>query len=234
MDMTKNGLIAHETYFTVISQRTLGSGFFDDACKEFYLCRLLQCQSAFHVHLHAYLLMEQRILLMFTPRTPFGFSAFTKFLSENYNDYYSIRFERRVQAWQKSMSICLLPSFNLIQDCQKFIERFVIKMEVSTHPGKYHYSSYCANAFSLRPKYLRRHQAIIELAHEDSCALESYREFIETPFREEHERFLDSRLLHGHPLLGKRIRNRLEEERALTDIDKSGTIAPSRLREGSD
>ena len=194
----------HRTYFSTIGQRTQCSGFFDDTCKEFYLRRLLQCQRVFHVQLHAYLLLDNRMFLMFTPETPSGFSAFTKFLAKSYNSYYSIRFERRVHAWQNSTTTCELSTDNLIRDCQKFIERYVIKHCDSMHPGEYHYSSYCANAFSLNPRYLSRHRAVEELLNNGHSTLESYREFVATEFREGYEQYLQSRLLHGQTLFGKR------------------------------
>lgn len=225
MGKRMKSLEAHRTYFTVIRQRNLGTGFFDDTCKEFYLLRLLRCQNAFHIQLHAYLLMERQIFLMFTPQTPSGFGAFIRFLSASYNNYFSIRFERQVHAWQNTPPICQLPNIDLVRDCQKFVERFALTIKNVSHPGEYRYSSYCANAFSVRSKFLKRHRAIIELSNDELCVLERYREFIAAPFREEHERFLQSRLLYGRSLLGKRGGLELEKVRALTDIEKSVTIA---------
>ncbi len=224
MGSPNRGLIAHRTYFALIRQRTLGSGFFDDICKEFYLRRLQQCQKAFNVQLHAYLLLDTRMLFLFTPQTPAGFHAFIEFLSESYNNYCSIRFERRVQAWQGSTPVLELATHNLIRDCQKFIERLVLRCGECSHPGEYRYSSYCANAFSSKPKYLVRHGAVTEMMRCEEYALEGYRAFIAAPFREEYERFLQSRLLHGSPLLKRRTAYRLEINRTLTDIDKSCTI----------
>ena len=85
-----------KAYFTVIKEKAFGTGFFDDACKEFYLRRLLHCQNAFQVQLHAYLLMEKELFLIFTPSTPSGFDSFVRFLNDSYSRYYLIRFARRV------------------------------------------------------------------------------------------------------------------------------------------
>lgn len=207
--MSSRTLKAYRTYFSCIEQKTQGTGFFDDTCKEFYLRRLLHCQNVFHVQLHAYLLLDKRIFLMFTPQTPTGFAALTRFLGQSYNNYYSIRFERRVHAWRCQTPVCQLPSNNLIRDCQKLIERYVLMHGRSQHPGEYRYSSYCTNAFSLKPGFLFRHRAFKELLIGKGSALESYREFIATEFREEYERYLQSRLLNGRSVLGKRDAHQL-------------------------
>tara|TARA_B110000858_G_scaffold196515_1_gene255522 strand:+ start:28597 stop:29277 length:681 start_codon:yes stop_codon:yes gene_type:complete len=223
--MTTGNLIPGKTYFANIKQKTFGTGFLDDACKEFYLLRLLNCQNAFHVQLHAYLLMEKQIFLLLTPLTPKGLSSYCRFLNRSYSRYYKVRFSRVAQVWKDAPTVCLLPSDNLILDCQKFVERYVLGFNNTRHPGEYRYSSYCANAFTHKPRYLKQQRAVRCFVENDSNGLERYREFIATPFREEYERFLHSRLLSGRPLLRQKLAFGLESNSSLTDIEKSGTIA---------
>ena len=223
--MSTRSLIPGRTYFASIKQKTFGTGFFDDACKEFYLCRLLNCQSAFQVQIHAYLLMEQDILLTFTPFTPSGFDSFARFLNGSYSRYYLIRFERRVLAWQKEPLVCRLPAGKLVLDCQKFIERYVLDYSDEHHPGGYGYSSYCANAFSCKPRHLKQHRAFRQFLSIEANGLQRYRDFIAKPFRKEYELFLKSRLLSGQPLLPQKSFYRLENNEILADIGKSDIIS---------
>lgn len=223
--MSTRNLIPRKTYFATIKQKTFGSGFFDDACKEFYLRRLLNCQNAFQVQLHAYLLMEKEIFLVFTPLTPKGFDGYCRFLNSSYSSYYKIRFSRNIQAWKDAPLICWIPSEKLILDCQKYVERYSLSANDIAHPGEYHYSSYSANAFDCKPKFLKRHLAVQHFMENNRNGLRLYREFIASAFSEEYERFLCSRLLWGKPLLRERINVGLEKNRTLTDIKKSGTIA---------
>jgi len=223
--MANRSLISGKAYFATIKQKTFGTGFFDDACKEFYLRRLLNCQKAFNVQLHAYLLMEKDIFLTFTPKTPSGFDSFVRFLNDSYSRYYLIRFARSVSAWKNEPLVCRLPSDNLVLDCQKFVERYVLDFSSKGHPGEYGYSSYCANAFTHKPSFLMRHRAVQQFISIEANGLQRYRDFIAKPFREEYERYLQSRLLWGLPLLQQKSSSRLENSRALTDSEKSGTIA---------
>ncbi|MBL4582044.1 MAG: hypothetical protein JKY29_09520 [Gammaproteobacteria bacterium] len=223
--MATRSLIPGKTYFAVIKQRTFGTGFFDDACKDFYLRRLLNCQNAFQVQLHAYLLMKKDIFLIVTSLTPLGFDSFVRFLNASYSRYYLIRFARGVLAWQNEPLVCRLPGDKLVLDCQKFVERYVLNFGIENHPGEYGYSSYCANAFTRSPCFLQRHRAVRQFINIEANGLQRYRDFVATPFCKEYERFLQSRLLSGRALLQQKSSFKLENNRALTEIEKSGTIA---------
>jgi len=222
--MTTRILIPGKTYFTAIKQKTVGTGFFDDACREFYLRRLLNCQNAFHVQIHAYLLLEKDIFLIFSPLTPSGFDSFARFLNSSYSRYYLVRFARGVLAWQNEPLVCWLPGDNLVLDCQKFVERYVVNLNKQGHPGAYNYSSYSANAFMYKPGLLKRHRAVQQFISIQANGLQRYRDFVAKPFCEKYERFLQSRLLSGQALLQQKPSSRLENNGALTDIGKSGTI----------
>lgn len=223
--MIKRSLIPYRTYFSAIKQKTFGTGFFDDACKEFYLCRLLHCQNAYKVQIHAYLLMEKEVLLLFTPLTPSGFDSFVRFLNGSYSRYYLIRFERTVIAWQNEPLVCRLIGESLVLDCQKFIERYMLDNSIEAHPGEYGYSSYCANAFTHKLNLLKRHRVVSQFMQTEANGLRRYREFVAEPFRHEYERYLQSRLLWGLPLLSQRHSSRLENNKTLADTEESDTIA---------
>ena len=222
--MVTRSLMPGETYFTVIKEKAFGTGFFDDACKEFYLRRLLHCQKAFHVQLHAYLLMEKELFLVFTPSTPSGFDSFVRFLNDSYSRYYLIRFARRVFAWQNEPLVCRILGDNLTLDCQKFVERHVLDFNSESHPGEYGYSSYCANAFTYKPIFLKRHRAVRQFINIDTNGLQRYRNFIARPFREEYHLLLRNRFLCGKSLLQHKPSFKLENNRSLANIQDNSTI----------
>ena len=223
--MASRNLSPRKTYFSHIKRKTVGSGFFDNSCKEFYRCRLLCCLNAFQIELHAYLIDAEHIYLLFTPLTPSGYDAFIKFLNKSYNDYFAIRFGRKVQTWQNKPVVRLLPSVKLFLDSQKFIERLPLKNAAYTHPGECTYSSYCSNAFFSNPEYLKRHPSLSAFLGKDRGSLQRYRAFIARPFQESYGVFLESRLLFGRPFLRRNMASRLEKNTTLTDILKSGTMA---------
>ena len=223
--MTTRCLISGETYFAVIKEKTFGTGFYDDACREFYLRRLLNCQNAFRVRLHAYLLMEKEVLLTFTPMTPSGFDSFVRFLNASYSRYYLIRFARNISVWQNEPLACRISDNELVLDCQKYVERYVLDFSSEGHPGEYGYSSYCANAFTHKSDFLTRHRAVRQFIGVQADGLQRYRNFIAKPFRDEYSRYLRRRLLCEQPLLQQKSSLRLENSSILTGVEKNGTIA---------
>lgn len=218
-------LPAHRTYFASIGSGALGGELVDDVCKEFYLRRLLQCQDAFHVRVHAYVLTKTRAMLLFTPSTPTGFAAFVRFLGRAYRNYCAIRFECSDPSPHSEPTSCYLPSGSLVRDTQKFIERLALEYCGADHPGEYRFSSYCGNAFNHRPRGLYKHRAFEKLPGTGVRALERYRRFIATPFGAEQSCLLKSRLGIGNSPSEEFRAPRLEKSAALTDIVKSGTMA---------
>ncbi len=222
--MSNNNLMVGKTYFAIIKEGTIGTGFYDDACKQFYLHRLLHCLNAYQVKVHAYLLEPKQVLLLISPITPMGFFSLVKFLNNSYSDYFAIRFNRSVRVWRDIPSICVLPSSKLVLDCQKFIERFPLRSNKNENPGEFHYSSYCSNSFFSHPKYLSRHPAFSEFLNRETEPFRRYREFIAQPFAPPYALYLKSRLLSGRPLLTAKAQIQLEHSKTLTDKEKSGTI----------
>lgn len=221
--MTSKTLTAGKTYFVTIKEETRHAGFFDEACQNFYLCRLLHCLNAYQVKLHAYLLEPNQILLLITPMNPAGFYSLMGFLNQNYSNYFASRFDRPVRVWRNAAFICLLPSHKLALDCQKFIERFPLKNRLYRHPGEYRFSSYCSNSFARNPGYLSKHPAFSLFLNREPESLSRYREFVARPFSEPYRQYLESRLMYGRCLMKLKAQIQLEKIKALTDKQKNAT-----------
>ena len=189
-----------QTYFVALRERTYTTGFYDNACCEFYLLRLLNGLNIYHVKLHAYLFKPKEIWLLATPGTPDGFDSLLRFLNQRYSSYFNTRFGRSVKVWSDSPITCLVSGGNLVLDCQKFIEREALREEYVSHPGEYLWSSYCDNSFSLSNRYLTPHRAYKKFLQGKPDCFEQYRKFIVTPYPQAYYLYLKSRLLSGTPL----------------------------------
>ncbi len=105
----------YRAYLTRLSSETLGGELVDDICKLFLLRRIVHCQRAFHIRIHAYLLLEKEIFLLMTPGTPSGFVAFSEFLRSTYSNYFSTRFSRAELLTSVRPAIVLLGSPELVR-----------------------------------------------------------------------------------------------------------------------
>lgn len=206
---------AGQTYFVVLKEKTRFTGFYDDACYEYYLRRLLNCLSIYQVKLHAYLLQAREVWLLLTPGTPTGFDSLLRFLNQSYSDYFNTRFERSAKVWSDSAISCLITGDRLVLDCQKFIESEALRAKTVSHPGEYLWSSYCANSFSRSDRYLTSHPAYRNFLQGKPNCFTQYRDFIASPYSQAYYLFLKSRLLSGVPLQKRRrkLRVHYSEER---------------------
>lgn len=223
--MAKIILTAGKTYFVMLREATTNAGFYDEACQEFYLRRLLHCLTAYQVQLHAYSLQQKEILLLATPMTPTGLNSLLKFLNRSYSSYFGKRFSRPVRVWSDFPLICKLPSHKLVLDSQKYIERYALRSGEHCHPGEYRYSSYCSNAFTRNSEYLSPHPAYSNFLNSQEGLFSGYRQFVGHPFSQAYCLFLDSRLLFGRPLLSSKNEIQLENTEALTNKKINGAIA---------
>ena len=197
--------ITGQTYFVLVERRTGCSGFYDDACYQFYLLRLLNCINAYHVRLHAYFFQANEIWLLVTPGTPTGVTSLLRFLNQAYSNYFNARFDRSVNArsmdiWSNTIVSSLIQGNSLVLDCQKYIERAAFSRGVVTHPGAYKWSSYCANSFGGALQYLTPHPAYNAFIEGIANPHSHYRDFISIPFNEAYCLYLESRLKFGLPL----------------------------------
>lgn len=188
---------AGQTYFVVLKEKTSTTGFYDEACYEYYLLRLLNCLNIYQVKLHAYLLQTKQVWLLVTPGTPTALDALLRFLNQCYSSYFNVRFERSARVWSDSALICSISGDKLVLDCQKFIEGEALKAKYVSHPGEYLWSSYCANSFGSNGHYLTPHGAYRNFLKGKTGGLSQYREFIASAYTPAYYLYLRSRLLSG-------------------------------------
>lgn len=216
---------AGQTYFVVLKERTSSTGFYDDACYEFYLIRLLNCLNIYQVKLHAYLLQAKEIWLLLTPGTPTGFDSLLRFLNQSYSSYFNTRFGRSAKVWSDSVIISLIPGERLALDCQKFIEREALRTKIVSHPGEYLWSSYCVNSFGRSDHHLTSHVAYRKFLKGKTNCFGQYREFIASPYPQAYYLYLRSRLLSGVPLQKKRRSLRVPYNEKIAPAQVGGSSA---------
>ena len=167
-----------QTYFLEHSTTAFGHCLFDDACCKFYLARMFNSLQQFHVALHAYCILPDRVCLLLTPRTPKGAFNLLRSVGHQYNVYYRDRFDRQGVVFTERVTSVALQSSQAVLESQKHIERLPLGHALVAHPGIYRWSSYCANAFGAGSPALIRHRAYSEFILRSSTSHAAYRDFI--------------------------------------------------------
>ena len=171
-------LAVQQTYCVNVIGKVCGATFYDDACFRYYLVHLLHCLNVFHVSLHAYCLLPNRIFLLITPDTPFGLPNLIAKCNTIYADYFRNRFSRGGVILARQPDKCLLLNVDQVLACQRAIERLPLQLNPVDHPGSYQWSSYCANAFGRERGFLKAHPQFQEFLNATRYPFKRYREFI--------------------------------------------------------
>lgn len=192
--------MAGKVYFIAFDSRTVGDGFYDDACFKFYLLHLLNSLNVFQLKLHAYLLLPKEVCLLATPGTPSCIMNLMRSLNRAYSDYFNARFERAVKVWCDIPRCKLIEEENMALDCQKYIERRPLTYPNLTHPGMYQWSSYCTNAFGGEWHFLTPLDAYSAFIRKNTNPYRRYRDHIAMPFTEELQLYFESKFKMSAPI----------------------------------
>jgi len=182
--------------------------FLDDSCYDFYLRRLLARSAGFRVQLHAYFLLDDEVLLLLTPRTPFAVSDWLRSVNYCFGEYFRQRYRRPTRVCPRLRAVSEIRGDAAVLDCQKFLElEGSLKLGLE-HPGEHHWSSYSRHAFGIShgagagdsSHSLSPHRATADYLSAGVEMLYEYREFIARGYTESYHRYLSVRLRHGKPI----------------------------------
>jgi len=178
-------------YFVLLQANNGAVCFHDEPCYQQYLTRLLHSLSAYQVKLHAYVLLPSEVQMLLTPATPRAVSSMMKVVNSAYAHYFNVRFDHCGYPWRgRFRSTVMLPSEDVLE-CQKYIELAPVRENLVQHPGIYHWSSYCLNAFGYRGAKIVPHEQFQNFDRKAVNRFARYREFLAERFTANHYELLD-------------------------------------------
>lgn len=152
--------------------------FFDDACIEYFLLRLLNSLNLYHVKAHAYFISNSKIYLLMTPETPSGAFNLWRSVASQYHSYYQSRFERAGKLLAGVINKRLLEDGESVVEYQAYIDQQPLFEAGITHPGQYSWSSYNSNGFGLKQRYLTIHPEFSQYMQQTANPKSSYRDLV--------------------------------------------------------
>lgn len=179
------------TYLLLMDSNTCGKAFCDDACFKFFYLRLVNSLNAYQTKLHAYVLLESRILLLVTPYASRASESLISHLSGAYNEYFNLRFARSTRVLKKSFRRLLIEEQKDVLDAQKYLERLPVELNKASHLGEYKWSSYCSNSLLSNSDHLTASAGFKNFRKRQRDPFLNYRKFISTAFRNGFDNFLN-------------------------------------------
>lgn len=139
----------------------------------------------FKVDLHAYILMEDYVRLLMTPRYEDSISCLMESLGRRYQKYYNQAHSCVENEWEGQYSVSEIGIKNILH-CYQQIEQEPLVSGMIVHPIEYRWSSYRYNAYGKMDRLLTPHWKYLELSRDLYSRLKHYREQFDAIIKNYH------------------------------------------------
>ena len=174
--------------------------FYDEIDKACYLSILETYLTAYHVQLHAFVLMSNHIHLLLTAGKEGVISSVIQNLGRDYVHYFNKRYHRVGTLWDGRFKDSLVETDQYFLTCQRYIELNPVRAKMVDHPADYHWSSYHANARGIKIKVITPHQVYLNLAETPEKRLENYQALFEGGLPDHDLKSIRDAIKHSYPL----------------------------------
>jgi putative transposase len=163
-----------------IIQRGVNKGicFRDDADRMLFLGLLEEHAPASGCDMHAYVLMDNHVHLLATPRAHESPSLMMKRTLEIYSRHFNKKYDRCGTLWGGRYKSSLVDETSYLFVCYRYIELNPVRAGMVADPASYPWSSYGANALA-RPSWLSPHRAYLDLGSQPAQRAAAYRGFVD-------------------------------------------------------
>ncbi len=181
--------------------------FGDDEDYVSYLDWLREAARLYHVSIHAYALLDNRVHLLVTPSDESGLARMMQWVGRHYVPYFNRKYHRSGTLWEGRFRTSVVED-GWLMTCSRFVEMQPVACCLAARPEDYVWSSYCHHV-GIRPSPLVRDHAVYwNLGNTPFAREVAYKEFFVHAGREEAE--MDEILKKGWPLGSEAFRRQLE------------------------
>ena len=147
----------------------------DHATFYMYLARFSE---QFGLDIHAWVLMNNHVHLLLTPRSENALAPFMEAVSEHYARYFSRKYAHKDQLWEPRHHACLVETEPYFLYCQRYIEMNPVMANRVSHPDSFQWSSYGNHARGMKTKFHTPHDCYLALAEAPALRQLRYQEFV--------------------------------------------------------
>jgi len=206
--------------------------FYQDNDRLVYLAILRDLLALRRCALHAYCLMTNHVHLLLTPQDDMGCSLLLRDVARCYASYFNRRYARSGQLWEGRFRSCLVDSARYVLGCYRYIEFNPVAAGMVQTPRHYPWSSHGSNIGTRVESMLAPHEEYLALGMDEAARLRAYRELTATGDDPELRSAMRKATENGFPLVGDRLRTRLQTEGARVQRERPGPMDRSPSVEG--
>jgi len=149
--------------------------FFTDEDYQLYLHLLKEQADKTGCDIHAYVLMDNHVHLLLTPKQKESAALLMKNLGQRYVQYINRTYQRSGTLWEGRYRSCLAQSEDYVLACYRYIELNPVRANMVNHPREYLWSSYKTNAEGKKNQLITPHEQYLELDHRNLERRKAYR-----------------------------------------------------------
>ncbi|MEH6637547.1 MAG: transposase [Halioglobus sp.] len=184
--------------------------FFAEEDYLYYLSQLGDACLRYKVQLHAYVLMTNHNHLLMTPTDESGISRVMQSLGRRYVQYINKAYCRTGTLWEGRHKSNPIQADDYLLACYRYIELNPVRAAMTPHPADYLWSSYRANAYGERNRYLTTHPLYLGLGATPQSREERYRALFTTELDEKLVREIRTAASFSTPLGNARFVEQIE------------------------
>ncbi len=144
-----------------------------------YLTWLKKYARKYTVEVHAWVLMDNHVHLLCTPRAVGAVSRMMQSLGRVYVRYFNHTYQRSGTLWEGRYKSCLVESESYLLHLYRYIELNPVRANMVSQPDDYSWSSYGCNALGKESDLRTPHELYLALGRTKNKRMERYRALFE-------------------------------------------------------
>ena len=184
--------------------------FFDVEDYQFYLKSLHAAAEQYQVQIHAYVLLQNMIQVIATPKVPAGISSMMQSLGRRYVQYVNHRYQRSGTLWGGRYKSSLIDSEAFLLSCYRYVELRPLSLGLVEDLSEYPWSSFAHHSGAGNNELITDHRIYLELGEtrEDRC--NAYNQLFRYSFDSRLQDYIAETIGTGQVLGGDKFKDEIE------------------------
>jgi putative transposase len=137
--------------------------FISDGDRKAYLSFLITYSKKFHVEVHAWVLMDNHVHLLCTPKKENAVSQMMQSLGRMYVQNFNSQHKRTGTLWEGRFKSFLIESKRYLLEVYRYIELNPVRAGIVKNPENYSWSSHLFNAYGINSNLCTQHDEYLNL-----------------------------------------------------------------------
>ncbi|NOX77149.1 MAG: transposase [Gammaproteobacteria bacterium] len=186
--------------------------FFEDSDYQAYLGWLKEAAERYDCDIHAYVLMNNHIHILATPRDKQGVSRMMQYIGRRYVPYINYTYGTSGSIWEGRYKASLISDEQYLLICMRYIELNPVRANMVRSPSYYRWSSYRYNAQGKKGDIVTEHALYTVMGKTRVLRCKNYKSLFKSHIDDELLKSIHAAWQTGTPLGNDDFREKIERK----------------------